>query len=612
MISLRHKLWLGFGGLLVILLLVSLLTAVVLTRHSRALETVFHDNYDSAVYCDGMKAALDQLNLRAQLSIWKSPKAEAIDPTAQEAKFDANLARQFANCTLEGEQEHTQHLWDVWKQYKLDFSQFDSTAADQQSEMYRTILLPQFQEMKQTAQWIVDANMSNMVSVDGQVKQRLVDVRNALLVLVIAGTLAAAAVVGAAGTSIIYPLTNLTRSARQIEAGNLDLNLPVRSRDEIGLLAEAFNSMTARLREFRRIDHERLMRSQQTTQLAIDSLPDGVFIIGSDGKVEISNRTADKLFGVEPGVPAARLGEKLKWLAPLYESAREGHIPEPPPGYQSALQVFDGGEERFLLPRAVPMFGGNNAVIGVTIILVDVTRLRAADEAKSSLVSTVSHELRTPLTSIRMVMNLLGNSKFGQLSAQQTKLLTAAREDGERLYRIIENLMNMSRMESGRAAFVLRPLRPREIVEQAVDAMRGGFIEKNIAIDVQLAEDLPDVMADPAGIGSALTNLLSNAQKYTPASGKVSVGASVDGEFVMFAVADSGPGIPEQFAARVFDKFFRVPTVAGPGGAGLGLSIAKNIVDAHHGRIDFICPKTGGTVFRIYIPISHARVTVAV
>ena len=607
MTSLRHKLWLGFDGLLVILLVVSGTTAVVMTRYSRALETIFSENYNSAVFCDAMNEALDQLNTRAQFLAWQAPPASAIDADSTRANFDRNLVRQLNNCTLPGELDHTNRLSELWDQYKSAYRQFEAADQSQRPAIYRTNLLPLYQQMKQTAQWIASTNMSNMVSVDGRIKTTLLDVRGALLLLVTAGTLAAALVLGAAGASILRPLAALTRSAREIESGNLDLILPVRSRDEIGLLAEAFNAMAAQLREFRRSDHERLMRSQQTTQLAIDSLPDAVFIVGPGGTIEIANRSAREHFGIEPNLSVAALSSKLKWLAPLYDSVHDGLKASEDQGYRSAIQLFDGGAERFLLPRAVPMIGPENTQIGVAFILVDVTRLHAADEAKSGIVSTISHELRTPLTSMRMAISMLSGAEFGALAEKQRTLLKAARDESDRLYRIIENLLSISRIESGRAVFKFRPVPPTEIVSQSVEPMRQAFTEKSIELSISAASDLPLVNADPGVIGLVLANLLSNALKFTPAGGKVSVAAEANGRAVLFTVRDTGQGIPEQFSARIFDKFFRIPQKDGPTGAGLGLSIAKEVVEVHHGTIE-LCPSDGvGSKFRFTLPQSTAE-----
>ena len=599
MTSLRNRLWLGFGSLLAILLVVSSLTIIVFTRYSHALEDVFRENYDSARYCDAMKEALDQLNNRAQRLVWQEPTAKTIDLAAVEYQFDSNLMSQIRNVTLPGEKEATEHLADLWQQYRARTTAF-SAATSGRRRLYEGDLLPRYEEMKQVAQRIADMNMSNMVSVDGQAKQTLLHVRNALLILVIAGAALAALVVWTANLAIIRPLKDLTKSARQIESGNLELNVPVRSRDEIGDLAEAFNSMASRLREFKRIDHDRLIRTQLTTQLAIDSLPDAVFVIGPNDEIEISNNAARTYFGIEPGRQVGGLG--LKWLPPLYDAVKIRQRPVEPRGYQSAIQVFLDGQERFLLPRAVPMLSPDHRPLGVTAILVDVTQLRQVDEAKSSLVSTVSHELRTPLTSQRLLLGLLTTTLAPTLPPKQKRMLEVAKADSDRLYRIIDDLLSISRIESGRVQFQFRAMSPNDLVQSSVEPLLQLFADKELGLEVRVPENLPLVRADGPSIQSALTNLLSNALKFTPAGGRVVAAARAGERGIVFSVTDTGPGIPAEFQERIFEKFFRVPGSSGTWGAGLGLSISKNIVEAHGGEIEFSCPPGGGTIFRFTIP----------
>jgi signal transduction histidine kinase len=601
MISLRNRLWLGFGSLLLILLVVSALTLIVFTRYSHALERVFRENYDSTVYCDAMKESLDRLNTRAQEIIWDDPDSKNIDVSDLESKFQFNVDAQLGNVTLPGEMEASRQLAGLWEEYRQHYQSFDD-AKTGKPDLYKQDLLPRYVQLRQVAQHVADMNMSNMISVDGKAKRTLLHVRNALLILVIVGTLLAGIVVWTAGVQILRPLKDFTRSARQIEDGNLDLNLPKRSQDEIGELTEAFNSMVLRLREFKQIDHDRLIRSRQTTQLAIDSLPDAVFVIGPGDKIEIANDAARTYFGIEPGLKVASLG--LHWLDSLYDNVKRNGKPVEAQGYKSAIQLFVGGDERFLLPKAVPMLSADHRPLGVTAILVDVTQLRRVDEAKSSLISTVSHELRTPLTSQQLLLGLLLTTAAPSLPPNQRKMLEVAKADSDRLYRTIDELLSLSRMESGRAQFQFRDLNPRNIVISSVDPLRAMFADKLLRLNVQVGDDLPAVRADPVSVNSALTNLLSNALKFTPAGGEVTVAAEEIGDQIRFSVTDSGPGIPGEFRSRIFEKFFRVPAPAGPSGAGLGLNIAKNIIEAHGGQIEFICPDTGGTIFRFQIPMA--------
>jgi signal transduction histidine kinase len=167
-------------------------------------------------------------------------------------------------------------------------------------------------------------------------------------------------------------------------------------------------------------------------------------------------------------------------------------------------------------------------------------------------------------------------------------------------------------MESGRAQFQFRDVSPGEIVVSSVEPLKQLFADKKIRLIVSSPKDLPLVKADLMAVHSALTNLLSNALKFTPPGGEVTVSADATGDTIAFSVQDTGPGIPNEFRPRIFEKFFRVPVSSGPSGAGLGLSITKNIIEAHHGRIEFICPPSGGAIFRFHIPVSQSLVPASV
>ena len=602
MTSLRARLWAGFGALLLIVVAVSTLSVVVLTRYSHALERVFRENYNSAVYCDAMKDALDRLDLAAQRQAWGAPREPDSSPSPA-ILFGQNLNRQLNNCTLPGELELSRQLAAQWSEFQQACGRFDLAPQPSRADWYRRALLPQYQRLKQTAQRVADMNMGNMVSVDGKAKRALTGVRNAMLILVSTGTILAVVVVGAAGASVLRPLKVLTRCAREIGGGNLDLSVEVRSRDEIGQLAEAFNAMAGQLRQFRRLDREKLSRTRQATQLAIDSLADPVLLLGPAGSVEIANLAARDHFGIRPGTTLAHL--QLDWLTRIYQEVSESRQAFDPEGYASAIQIFDCGRERFLLPRAVPVIDPDDSVIGVTVVLVDVTRLRHADELKSGLLSTVSHELRTPLTSVRMTMALLADEKLGPLNGPQRKLVGAAREDSDRLYRIIEDLLQFSRIEAGRARFQPQRMSASEVVTQVIDPLRQAFAEKGLAVTVDVADDLPHVWADPSAIGYALSNLLVNALKFTPRGGRVRIAAELGEQLVRFYVSDTGPGIPPEYAGRIFDKFFRLPREHGKAGAGLGLTIAKELVEAHRGSIAYRPNPMGGSEFSFTIPTAQ-------
>jgi signal transduction histidine kinase len=249
-------------------------------------------------------------------------------------------------------------------------------------------------------------------------------------------------------------------------------------------------------------------------------------------------------------------------------------------------------------------------LIGVTVVLADVTNLRRLDEMKSGMLSVVSHELKTPLTSIRMGVHLLLEERLGDLTSNQTEILLAIREDSNRLHQIIENLLDIGRMESGRGVMDLQPHNLSEIVRDATEPMEAAFRDHGVNLEVSLSSELPQVMVDPARIGHVFSNLLSNALKYTPPGGDVRISGTCGmgvAPMVEISVQDNGPGIPAQHIDRIFERFFRVPGQSGASGAGLGLAIAKEIVELHGGQLTVQSKEGHGAKFTFTLNAAAAR-----
>ncbi len=594
MFGLRQKLAIGFGGLLLTLLVVGGLGVVVLARYRGALDRFLYENWRSVEYGQHVIRAVDHLDALAT-----SPRPDpAVAPLL--ADGDANVDAENHNVTLDGEAALAATLTDAWStRYRTavarllgpDVADRATAVADLRAASAR---------VRSAAQAVVDLNLANMRPVDGRAK-RMAD-RAVLWMFVggAAGTVFAVGFTALMTRSILRPLSAVIGSIREIEQGNLDLVVTVRSRDELRQLAEAVNSMAAKLREFRRTNRAKLIRTQQTTQLAVDSLPDAVAVAAPDGTVELSNEAARRVFGLTAGADVAAVGDRR--LVDVYREVVASGRPSKPRGYESAVDVYDaGGQLRFYLPHAVPIRDGENGearTVGVTLVLADVTNLRRLDEMKSGLLSVVSHELKTPLTSIRMAVHLLLEERVGPLTAKQAELVTAARDESERLDRIIADLLDLGRMESGRDELDLTAARADRLAGEAVAAVRAAFHDKGVAVEADVPADVPAVRVDPARVGHVFANLLANALRFTAPGGRVRVAAAVDGPGrVRFAVEDTGVGIPAEYLPRLFDRFFRVPGQAAETGAGMGLAIAREIVRAHGGDIDVASDVGRGTRF---------------
>ncbi len=593
--GIRAKLVIAFAGLLLIVAAVGVVSIHTLNESSQAIERILRENYDTVAACDHMKVALDKLGRQSELCLLEDRPdvCRLSEPVVRE--FDQNLRFQEGNITVPGEQELTERLTASWQSYSRDLENFYKLSdLAQRREFFSQRLLPRSQEVREIAQGIIKLNLDNMVAADGQVKQRATQTRKAMLFLLLIAIAMGAGFTVLAGPAILGPIASLTRSVREIQKGNLDLVVNVRSQDEIGQLGGAFNQMAASLRELRRSNQAHLLRAQRSTQLALDSLSDAVAICNPSGKIELANETAQRLFGLVPESTVDEAGNEK--ITQIFWRVCHKERPYQPRGYDTAMQIFMDDEEHFFLPQAVPIFDAPRQLVGVTLMLTDVTRLRRLDEVKNGLISTVSHELKTPLTSIRLAIHVLLQEKIGELSPKQFEVLEAARQDSDRLYRIIEDLLDISRIESGDAEIKIQPVKVEELVFQATDKVRAAFRDHRLSLTIDVAPDVPQVLADPARLYLVFDNLLSNALKYTPPAGEVRITAQPEDGMVRFAIEDTGIGIAPEHLPHIFEKFFRVPGQEQVS-SGLGLTIAKEIVEAHGGAIEVASQPGKGTKF---------------
>ena len=593
MLGLRQKLSLGFGGLLLILLIIGIQSIVHLTKLGESIDVILRENYRSVIACQQMKEALERMDSGILFELLGYTEKGSQLIRKNELAFEMALGVESHNITLPGEGERASHLQGLFGEYKTTLRKIEDskTPIAVRRSAYFTELFPLFQQIKDTTGEILRMNQQNMSDANDLARTSAAAARKQMYILLFVGAAVAVGYILITGRWILRPITRLIQSAEEIRRGNLDLVVQSESRDEVGHLSEAFNAMAASLREFRRTDQARLVRIQRATQQAFDKLPDAVAVVDLEGKVEVATEAAGSIFGLRPNTFIFEL--PLRWMADLYRGAlKEGR-----PVQQEAVQHFSGGEERYYRPEAIPILDNDRQLTGVILVLQDVTQLRQQDEIKRGVISTVSHQLKTPLTSIRMAIHLLLEEKIGPLTDKQAELLVAAKEDSDRLYDILNNLLDISRIESGRAPMELQAVSAHSVVSEAVEPFRRSARDQGVSLSIELPNDLPKVWADMTRINHVFGNLLSNALNYTPPGGKILLSARADEKQVQFSVSDTGKGIPKKYLAKVFEQFFRVPEQGTETGAGLGLSIVKEIVEAHGGKVGVESTEGVGTKF---------------
>jgi signal transduction histidine kinase len=236
------------------------------------------------------------------------------------------------------------------------------------------------------------------------------------------------------------------------------------------------------------------------------------------------------------------------------------------------------------------------------VAFTDVTKFHLLDRLKSDMVSTVSHELKTPLTSVQMAVHLLLEEVVGPLNSKQLELLLAARQDADRILAMINDLLDLTRIEQGRVKLDLEPLAVRDLVGDALDRVQSRAQDAGITMKAKVETGLPDVLVDRDRIEHVFDNLIVNAIQHTDRGDTITVEAMADGNSVRVVVADTGEGIPDEELPRIFEKFYRVPTSRHQGGAGLGLAIVREIIAAHGGRIEVESEAGKGARFTFTLP----------
>jgi two-component system, NtrC family, sensor histidine kinase KinB len=445
--------------------------------------------------------------------------------------------------------------------------------------------------VSEKAQAILELNLDAMRRADAQAKQEAR--QSALLGAVATGFASLIAVLLAlrAVRGALLPLVSLARQAEEIGAGRLNQRIELNRSDEIGTLAGAFNGMSERLAEARAALESRLVRAERMNDAALESLYDPVVVTDAEGKIAHLNQAATSLFGSRLG---ATVGEAR--IAQAVDIAlREGRSVAADDG--TALVSL---KERTYRLRVSPM-RSEQQTLGTVAVLEDVTYLREVDRLKTEFIGVASHELRTPVTSLLLSVQLLQEGAVGILTPAQEEIIKVQREDLDRLDRLLRDLLDLTRLESGASPSHRERVKVSSLVETALAGIRAEAEAKGV--DLVHGDVLEAVVhADPLQIGRVLTNLLGNAIRHTPSGGIVGIETALDGPLVAFRIRDTGSGIPTAYLASIFERFTQVPG-ATRGGAGLGLSLAKIIVEAHGGTIQAqSMGEDQGSVFTFTLP----------
>lgn len=425
-----------------------------------------------------------------------------------------------------------------------------------------------------------------------EVDNAMSDVRRQIAV----GTVIAVLVSILAGLWVSRKITGSLKAVRdsavRVATGDLSSTVEPPSTRELGDLANAFNTMISRIEDL--VDESRRARMRWASAFA--SLGDGMLLVDNNEIVTAINVAGADLLDADPDWAVHQafvvVVRDHELTALLRESMRQQET------RRSVIELSHGG--LFIEATARPVAGYNERYTIVT--LRDVTELRRLESVRREFVANVSHELRTPLASIRAVVETLEGGAIDDEEVAEDFLHRIVGEV-DRLAALVDDLLDLARLESGRVHLALDALDPLDLLSRAAERLRPQTERARLNLIVDVPIDLPPVLADRARIEQVLLNLVHNAIKFTPAGGSITVRGYIDQEMLVTEVTDTGAGIPEADLQRLFERFYKADKARRSEGTGLGLAIAKHIVQTHNGTISVRSELGKGSTFTFTLPL---------
>ena len=608
-VNLKSKILIGHGVIYLLMGLVVFWAVVNLLSLGKATDGILSENYRSILAAENMVDALERQDSGILMLYLGNIASGTAQFRESEAVFLQWLARAKDNITIEGEAQLVRSIEADYAAYREQFSKLTDLRKSSEKVKaeagYQTIIYPYFAKVRKACVDLRDLNEKTMYA--ASVKAGHVAIRAIWSTVVVAAVTLLIALTFSLllAQRIVRPIRQFMDASRKISKGDYAVKIPIETQDELGHLATEFNSMATQLDHYHKMNIDQVIAEKNKGEAILSSIEDGLVVFDITLGVTGINPAARRLveFGFAEKTPLSCsdiLPDPV--VCDLIRKVVETGISPAIPDEQRIITLGEGERARHYLFAVTAIRGKDRSLSGAVLLLRDVTRFKEVERLKSEFIMAASHELPTPLTSMGMSVDLLMEHCADELPEKDRELLQAAHEEVHRMKSLINDLLDLSRIEAGRIDLSFESVPVSTLFDHVKKVFKSQMEMKSVSLESELTGMLPRVRADANKIAWVLTNLISNALRYVDKGGNIKLGAQRIGPQVHVSVCDDGPGIPQKYHSMIFQKFVRVNQQE-PEGSGLGLAICKEIVRAHGGAIWVESSPNHGSTLTFTLPI---------
>ncbi|MDU4952424.1 cell wall metabolism sensor histidine kinase WalK [Clostridium cadaveris] len=596
--------------LIMLIAVVGITSIYNITLINAEIESLMINNYKSIDAAYNMMDRIQKQNLDIDTYIFEDTQNGITSYYSHGKEFNDAYYIEKSNVTEPEEFGIVERIGELYRDYEMNFSilqeKMNTKGIKEAREFYYSDIMTNYNK-------IVD-ELSNIKKVNEEAmnksrKNAIDDGENARYIIIIVSAMAiisGCAITNYLINKMLKPLSLLNKSIAEVREGNIGNQVPVTTKDELGDLTIEFNRMNERLQKFEKSTMGKMIKEKNKSLAIIKSIKEPIIVLDKDYRIILINQQCENFFNIQEKVAVNKYFSQVIKEENIFEAVYE--VSTHQEIENKIIKIFREEEEYFFNISVNEIEDEEAKIFGYIVVLQDITQLKELDIMKGEFLSTISHEFKTSLTSIMIGTSLLESTKMGGLSEKQKKVVEAIKEDGERLNTLISELITLRKMESNKELYNFSQCNMEDIINASITTVKSLAEDKEVILEWDVEEDLPLINGDRDKLVWVMNNIISNAIKNCNKDDVIAVRGIKQERKIAVTITDTGCGMPPELTDKIFDKYVRLKNgETMPLGFGLGMSIAKEIVEGHNGEIWCTSEVGKGSIFTFVIPMEEGK-----